>query len=95
MHAHTHTHTHTHARTHTHTHTQEDTGFLRQLFEELIDENTPIDRFRELAELLREINNFATLTQSALRLKLCTDFCKLGLMKAIVGMLVRGVYAMW
>lgn len=66
---------------------QEDTAFLKQLFEELTDESTPIDKFRQLAELLREINNFATLTQSSLRLKLCNDFCRFGLMKAIVGML--------
>ncbi len=69
---------------HAHTHTQQDTDFLESLFKELTEESTTAERYRELAELLREVNNFALVAKLP-KNKLYTWS---GFMKAIEGMLV-------
>ena len=74
---------------HTHTHTQEDIRFLRQLFKELMDEGTPVDRYRDLVELLREICNFSLALQLKERTLFYNTLCSFGFMKAAEGMLVR------
>lgn len=66
---------------------QQDVDFLQSLFKELTEDSTEAERYRELAELLREINNFAQAANIP-RYKLYTWS---GFMRSIEGMLVSFV----
>ncbi len=64
---------------------QEDVEFLQSLFKELTDDTTDAERYRELAELLREINSFVQVAKIPRNMLYTWS----GFMRSIEGMLVR------